>query len=475
MSRKTKAATSADTKRSTKFTHGDLLRKALTWVFNDRMFGDVQLHGNIKWTPKQLVILAVLWVWSDKRTLSRSFVHARRLSLVMFSSVGVTTFQGLTGALKKWSFKLLPRTQRQLHALMEEVGGEHWRIGLWVALAVDGSRSSTPRTKSNEEAFAAKNYGKGKKARSRRKWKNKKKRSKKLSAPVKPQMWITLIWHMGLKMPWTWKTGPSTSSERHHLMDMLKTENFPENTLFCGDAGFVGYDFWNAIRKAEHHFVIRVGANVRLLTDLGYVRERDGIVCVWPDAAARRRQPPLVLRLIQIQNERGTMSLVTSVLSERKLSNAKVAQLYSMRWGIELQFRSLKQTFGRGQLHSRTAECSYVEMDWSLVGLWVIQLFAVKEQIKVDRPPDNSSVALSLTIIQETMDLCNDEALNGRVLSQQLSEAVHDDYVRNSSKTARYQPNKKDKPSATQPIILKATTKQKQAIRQLIISPALFP
>jgi hypothetical protein len=194
-----------------------------------------------------------------------------------------------------------------------------------------------------------------------------------------------------------------------------------------------------------------------------------------PDAAARRRQPPLVLRLIQIQNERGTMSLVTSVLSERRLSNAKVAQLYSMRWGIELQFRSLKQTFGRGQLHSRTAECSYVEMDWSLVGLWVIQLFAVKEKIKVDRPPDNSSVALSLTIIQETMDLCNDDALNGRVLSQQLSEAVHDDYVRNSSKTARYQPNKKDKPSATQPIILKATTKQKQAIRQLIISPALIP
>jgi hypothetical protein len=123
MSRKTKTATSADTKRSTKFTHGDLLRKALTWVFNDRMFADVQLHGNIKWTPKQLVILAVLWVWSDKRTLSRSFVHARRLSLVMFGSVGVTTFQGLTGALKKWSVKLLPRTQRQLHALMEEVSG----------------------------------------------------------------------------------------------------------------------------------------------------------------------------------------------------------------------------------------------------------------------------------------------------------------------------------------------------------------
>jgi len=95
---------------------------------------------------------------------------------------------------------------------------------------------------------------------------------------------------------------------------------------------------------------MRVGGNVRLLSDLGCVRGRDGIVCVWPDSAARRGQPPLVLRLIEVKNERGSMFLVTNVLSERKLSNAKVAQLYLMRWGIELQFRSFKQTFGRRQL-----------------------------------------------------------------------------------------------------------------------------
>ena len=335
MSRKIQAATAVNKQaESTEFTYGELLRKALAWAINDRMFADIQLHGNIKWSPRQIVILAVLWVWSDKRTLVRAFDHARRLSLAMFGEVAVTTYQGLTGALKKWSVKLLPATQQRLQQLMEHVGENHWRIGLWVALAVDGSRIDTPRTKSNEKAFAAKNYGKGKKARSRTKWKNKKKRSKKLSAPVKPQMWITLIWHMGLKLPWpvsepTRQTGASTSSERHQLMDMLKTENFPKNTLFCGDAGFVGYEFWNAIANSGHHFLVRVGANVRLLTDLGHVRHRGDIVCVWPDAAARRRQPPLVLRLIQIQNERGTMSLVTSVLSTRKLSNASVARLYS--------------------------------------------------------------------------------------------------------------------------------------------------
>lgn len=468
MSRKIQAAAAVnETSKATRFTYGELLRKALMWAINDRMFADIRLHGNIKWSARQIVMLAVLWVWSDKRTLVRAFDHARRLSLVLFGDVAVTTYQGLTGALKKWSVKLLPVTQKRLQQLMENVGGNHWRIGIWVALAVDGSRVDTPRTKSNEKAFSAKNYGTGKRARSRTKWKNKKKRSKKLSAPVKPQIWITLVWHMALKMPWTWRTGASNSSERHQLMDMLKTEEFPENTLFCGDAGFVGYEFWNAIAQAGHDFLMRVGANVRLLTDLGHVRHGDGIVCVWPDAAARRRQPPLVLRLIQIQNEHGIMSLVTSVLSQRKLSNACVARLYPMRWGIEIQFRAFKQTFGRGQLHSRTSACSYVELDWSLVGLWMIQLFAVKEQIKVARPPDGSSVSLSLTIIQDAMNLSHEAALNGRVLSRQLSEAVKDQYRRTSSKSARYQAHKKDKPSVTQPILLKATAKQQRAFREL--------
>jgi len=45
------------------------------------------------------------------------------------------------------------------------------------------------------------------------------------------------MWHMGLRLPWTWRLGPSNSSERGHVMEMLEKEEFPENTLFCGDAG----------------------------------------------------------------------------------------------------------------------------------------------------------------------------------------------------------------------------------------------
>jgi hypothetical protein len=111
---------------------------------------------------------------------------------------------------------------------------------------------------------------------------------------------------MGLRLPWSWKMGPSDSSERGHFQEMLIHQSFPENTLFCGDAGFTGYDFWMSIMDHGHHFLIRVGANVRLLTKLGYyARECNRIVYVWPESAARKKQPPLVLRLIHLKSEKG--------------------------------------------------------------------------------------------------------------------------------------------------------------------------
>ena len=61
-----------------------------------------------------------------------------------------------------------------------------------------------------------------------------------------------------------------------------------------------------------------------------------------------------------------------------------------------MQFRAFKQTFGRSKLRSRTPDHALRELDWSLLGLWMIQLFAVKEQIAICEPPTHSSAALAI-------------------------------------------------------------------------------
>ena len=448
-------------------THADLLRQALNWFGSSDSFSELIRHGNVSWSAMQLVTLAVLWAWSDRSTLTAAFIDAKDLAVKMFGDVAVTTYQGMMGALRSYTAPLLALFWRHLHARMEQVAGKHWQIGLWLALAVDGSRFTTPRTAKNERAFAIKDYGRGRKAKTRKKWKNKKRRSKKISEPVKPQIWLTLIWHMGLKLPWSWRTGPSTASERGHLLEMIEAQEFPENTLFCGDAGFVGYDFWNAIHLRRLHFLVRVGANVRLLKRLGTVRQRGDRVYLWPDKVARRGQPPLELRLIAFQGARAPVFLVTNVLSESDLPQRHAAQLYRLRWGIELQFRALKQTFGRTKLRSRTPENAIVELHWSVAGLTLVQLFAIKEQITVDSPPAQSSVALALAAIQEIVRHWSREVHEPRAFIRRLQEAKKDEYTRHGKKRARYQPDYKDEPCATAPIIKIATAKQRGAYKAL--------
>jgi Transposase DDE domain len=453
----------------TKPVNGETLRAAVAWAIDAKIFADLKFHGNTSWQFADLVLLTLVWVWSGASTLTGAFAEAHAWSLHVLGHVAIGTYQGLLKALVSWTATLLPLLGEALQRLMQKHGGGHWRLGRWLPLAVDGSRVSVPRTKENETAFCAPRYGHSKTAKYRKKKRQAqrtRRKAKKKTQPVKPQIWITLLWHMGLHMPWGWKTGPSYSDERDHFRTMLREQTFPADTLFCGDAGFTGYDLWKAILDAGHSFLIRVGANVKLLRRLGYVREREGIVYFWPDKAARRQQPPLVLRLLRLQVGKCPMCLVSNVLNDEELSEHQAIRLYQLRWGVELQFRTVKQTFGRRKLRSRTPERAYVELDWSLVGLWLIQLFAVKEQIAIGEVPEHCSVSLAIQVIRTMLQSWSEQAK--KTFEEKLQGAKKDSYKRKSSKEARYKPNYKDKPAAGFPKIVTATRQHRLWLRQYL-------
>jgi len=449
--------------------NGEMLRAAVTWIVNERSFENLKFHGNTKWLVCDLITLAVLWVWSDHTTLTGAFAEAYGWSLRMLGRAAVDSYQGLTGALVSVTSTLMPLLWARMQGLMERHAGEHWRVAGWLPLAVDGSRLGTPRTAVNEQAFCAANYGHSAMAkyRAKKRRQNGIPRRRKESQPARPQIWLTLVWHMGLRLLWCWQTGPSNSSERAHLQDLLKTQTFPKKTLFCGDAGFVGYDFWRAIADRGHHFLMRVGSNVTLLQKLGYVRESHGTVYCWPSKAAHENQPPLVLRLLSIRVGRTPVYLVTNILDPRELPNNAACRLYQLRWGIELQFRTFKQTFRRSKLRSRTPERALRELDWSLLGLWMIQLFAVKEQIIVGQPPIHSSAALAIEAIHYAFHNWSQIPTKGNDLRSKLRHAVTDDYERSkSSKQDRYRPDNKDRPSAGKPNLVIASPQHKLRLKQ---------
>lgn len=455
-------------------TNGNDLKRALNWVLSEGIFNDIAFHGNVRWSAVALVQLAIFWVWAADPSLVAAADAAIRSNLEIFGVAPVTSYQGLTNVLKKYSVELLPRLWNRMHALMERTDEARFRTGLWLALAVDGSRIDVPRTVPNEQRFSKPKYARKKSKkikRSRHANRSRANTSRRKShydpQPGRPQMWLTLIWHMGLQLPWCWKIGPSYSSERGHVLELLESHKFPENTLFCGDAGFVGYDFWKTIRNHQFHFMVRVGSNVRLLKQLGYVRESRGIVYCWPDEAAKKKQPPLPLRLLRFHDGRGEIYLVTSVLNEKNLTTKQAGELYRQRWGIELQFRSLKQTFDRSKIRCRTPDCAEIELHWSLMGLWIIQLLALKERTTWGEPDESTSVAAAVRIIRNMMSHPSATRTPAQALGKQLADATTDSYQRKSRKKSRNYPRRKEEPSAGKPQIQMATAAHRRKLNDI--------
>jgi DDE family transposase len=438
------------------------LTAALGWLLRGVDWSGVTFRRDCTWTPRLLAAGAMLWAWSDELTLVERFSSARRLVTFLFSPATplAGSYQAFIKLLVRWTETLLGRLLAAWRGRMQRELSAHWCVLGFAMFGVDGSRCELPRTRSHEAAYSPTRTKKGKK---------KKKSSRRRAHFQKansPQMWVTTMWHVGTGLPWDWRLGPSESSERAHLLEMISA--LPEEALITADAGFVGYQYWKAILDSGRHILIRVGANVRLLKQLGYVRESHGIVYLWPDREAARRQPPLVLRLVQAHNGKHPVFVVTSVLSAQRLSDRQVLELYTRRWGIELFYRHLKQTFQRKKLRSTSAEPALMELHWSLAGLWAMAFYALVQLAAADAPWNRLSIAQTLRAFRRTMRDYLHPAARGRSLRERLRTALIDSY-RRENKASRNYPRKKQETPPGPPQLITATqtqVQQAQAIRK---------
>ena len=205
--------------------------------------------------------------------------------------------------LGKWQPELLRVRVPPLREQIREGQPAQWKRAGDVVFAADGSQVALARSASLEAAFAPQ------RRRTRAAQRNgaaavsgppkKQTAAARQKKATSPQLGLTLVWHVGSGLPWAGRTGPSGASEREHLGGLVS--ELPAPALLVADAGVVGYELWHTLLEAGHHFVIRVGANVRLLRPLGWTREHAQVVDMWPDSAARKQQPPLVLRRVVVQ------------------------------------------------------------------------------------------------------------------------------------------------------------------------------
>ena len=449
------------------------LSKALKWLLEGSNPTSIRFRSDCGWSVPGLAAAALLWVWSGESTLQERWQHALQVVQHLWRRAAPRTasYQAFLKLLVRWTEPLRAELVCALQQRMEREFPQQFRLAGFVVLAADGTKIELPRTRSHEAHFAP--------AKARRRRSDKSRRSRRARSRTaqqrrarqrkadSPQLALTALFHVGLRLPWDWRRGASDASERTQLLDMLN--DLPSDALLTADCGFVGYEFWQALLASGREFVIRVGGNVRLLKQLGVVRESAGTIYLWPDKAARRGQPPLVLRLVVVQGARHPWYLVTSVRNSLRLSDRQVSEIYRRRWGIELFFRHFKQTFGRRKLRSHKAEHAVCELEWSLLGLWTMLLYAWKHSSCTRAEPARLSVAKVLRAFRQILREFRHRFPPNVLLSGLLLVAVIDGYARRDKRSRGY-PRKKYETPAKPPRITTATSHQRQHAQQLASS-----
>jgi hypothetical protein len=433
---------------------GGSLGRAIEWLIDDGIFAGHKRHGNMNWSLRWLATMALLWSWGDEEGLRERFEAGLEVlkHLDPREKCG-RTYQGFIRILAKWSDRLRAILVARLRERMRSIAGACWTVQGWTVMAVDGTRVEAPRTDDNLRHFkrcAA--HGQRKRKSSRRSQRE----------PASPQVWLTVMWHVGLGLLWDWRQGPTGSSERAHLSEMI--EALPPRSLVVADAGFSGYEYWAKLLENGHSFVIRVAGQVRLLRGLGFVRRRRNIVYLWPDKARRRRELPIALRLLEFHDGRRSMWLATNILDPKQLTPRAMREIYRLRWEVEVFIRGFKRTFGRGKLRSHAPRNVEVELDWSLLALWSLELLAVRELIVRDEPPTDLSLAGAL----RAMHTCLHCAIVGVEfdLCSRLPAHRHDGYTR-ERQTIREWPRKKSADAIGPPIIRTATKTEVSSAHEL--------
>jgi hypothetical protein len=451
-------------------SHAYDLHKALRWLIAGISLSGIAFRAECTWTPEMLVFAGFLWAWSDEKTLRERFDVARKIIINRYPDQAepAGSYQAFLKILRKWTEPLLQSLAAAFRRRMAETLAAVWRIEGWLVFAADGSRVDVPRTRKNEERYSPKSKlsRKAQKRRraARRRRSAKKARERKANVP---RIWLTMLWHVGSGLPWDWRTGPSDSSERSHFQAMLSS--VPAGSLLTADAGFVGYDLWKTVLDADRHLLVRVGGNVKLLRKLGYVRERHGVVYLWPDRHAKKRLPPLALRMVVVANEnRQPIYLVTDVMSQSKLSDAQMAAIYGKRWGIEVYYRHCKQTFERRKLRSHNPDNAMVELHWSLLGMWAMGLHSHARLVAQGVSPERISFAGVWRAYRRPMREYKSMPDPGERMRQLIDRALIDPY-RRRNKTSRDYPRKKQEQSAGPPIVRQATRTQIRMAKEVKI------
>ena len=409
-------------------------------------------RGQSRWTPQPLLLVLLCLTWTCGDSQAERFETAKSFVAVCLPKRRRPgkTVQGFHKALARLPLAVLRLVASYLRRRLAEVLRVGWLVNGFVPIGCDGSRLECARTEELERRLGQ--------------------AGKPGSAPT---VWLTALVHLRLGVPWAWRWGQGTASERDHLRHLL--DLLPALALLVADAGYVGYDLIRTLLERRVSFLIRMSRQATFYREGGGTLEHfhEGIVYYWPPRKKKGRpqQAPLRVRLLRVRCRRYKKDvwLATNVLDRKQLSLAQAAQFYRMRWEHEGFFRTYQRTLAKVKLQSRTVRLVHREAEGSLratqlllaQGALALQPRAARSQ------PATAAVACSprqvLLAIRDELRAARPRRCH---FGKRLAEARREQRARRSAKEKRPWPRRTPHKPPKAPQLLTLGPEEKARILQ---------
>lgn len=171
------------------------------------------------------------------------------------------------------------------------------------------------------------------------------------------------------------KLYPAASSERSCLVEQIESmygEGKQKRDLIIADRGFPSLPLLVRMKQAQADFLIRYNGEhfLREMKAFATSKKSEQVVEVslrepgsrqeggeLQELLAEGAEPIIKLRIVKVRLETGEIEyLVTSILDKMVLTKHDLQKLYHLRWDIEEQFKSLKNTIELENFSSKTVE-----------------------------------------------------------------------------------------------------------------------
>lgn len=435
----------------------EVLREFLTpalWKQAHQARRRTQGKESSRWKAQPLVLMLLLMTWSHGDSQAERFECAKAYCQVCLPKRRTPgkTVQGFQKALARLPLVVLRTLAAGVRRVLSARLGKRWLVEGFVPIGCDGSRVECPRTEELEQRMGQ--AGKDKSA---------------------PTLWVTALVHLRWGVPWAWRFGKGTASERDHLAQMLSL--LPACALLVADAGYFGFGLTERLVANDVMFLLRMSSNVTLYTleQVRLERYREGEVYYWPSQKDRKSGVrPLHLRLIRIRSKRGgnDVWLLTNVMDKKRLPHALAGQMYRWRWQNEGCFRTYKHTLKKVKLVSRTVRLVHREAEgsWLALQLLLAQGILAQQGRRVKQPATPSAQEqevkcsprkILIAIRQEIASAPRPRRLS---YQEQLRQAKGERRHRTSGKASREWPRRKPHKPPKPPKLRKLSRAQKSEL-----------